>query len=249
MGSKGTEASFFQVYISKDTFFNKNLDNFLSYGEYAFLAGNVISTTSYYPMTSKTTTFLATTPYTATPDTSQTTADSPRTETVVSISNVHERDNPVYYETDPGPDFNFTLDIPCSIDGTVPITHVLGNYNNESSPSWAKFDDVLGTLSGTVPALTKDTNFTFQIDSSWSVFPTGSHTQLVIIGGKVNGRNKTEIQTATTVAVVTTQVTVGVGLVAVTVSFIMDQSNLAPLWAILQQIQIVILLLLIDDYI
>ena len=61
-----------------------------------------------------------------------------------------------------------TLDLPCSISGSTPITFAIANYMNSTVPDWISIDSLTGTLIIQAPAGTSDKEYSFYINSLMS---------------------------------------------------------------------------------
>ena len=90
--------------------------------------------------------------------------------------NVDQYTDVVYYfdtPTDSGyfsliENWNQTLsiNITCSINGSVSLEHSIESYGNNSAPTWVTIDDVNNQLSLTVPEVSANTDYWFQIKTN-----------------------------------------------------------------------------------
>ena len=71
-----------------------------------------------------------------------------------------------------------TLDLPCSISGSTPITFAIANYMNSTVPDWISIDSLTGSLTIQAPAGTSDKEYSFYINSLMS-YTTGPILKLI----------------------------------------------------------------------
>ena len=62
---------------------------------------------------------------------------------------------------------NLSISLTCSFTGSTTIAHTLGSYNGNSVPNWIGLDIANSLLKFTLPNVTVDTDFSFQIVSSF----------------------------------------------------------------------------------
>ena len=65
--------------------------------------------------------------------------------------------------------YSHIIDMPCSIDGTTPITYSLIQNGNDAMPSFVSYDNTRFTLNISQPNVNSDTNFTFKIQANTSL--------------------------------------------------------------------------------
>lgn len=141
------------------------------------------------------------------------------------------------------------------------ITYALSQYNTELVPAWVTFNATLGKLTGTLPQVSVNTTFNFYIDATSSEW-TGVLQKLITINvivppppvpapvpatvpkTEVTPEASTEAKAAATSAQAGTAAVVGVS----TVGSMFSGSNPTVIWTILNQLQMLVLILLVDNF-
>ena len=168
-----------------------------------------------------------------------------RTVTVVWGKNIFEQTQNFTFKFEANTIFKETLVPSCSVDDTVDFSFTVTSADGQEIPDWIQFNDTDLTLSGTTPELDFDETFSLHLFSNWTDIPFPNTTQVITIEVKGLVLSAT---TAGAVAVVATQgQTAAIGALSLAAS-VLNGSSPITLWAIISQLQIIILMLLIDDY-
>ena len=201
--------------------------------------------TSSYTFTGQSASFGATTNPTLSPIGTLTVDNTLVSAVLVWETNVYEEAKTFEYEYKSNTTFQETLVSSCSVDGAVPIDYNITSADDQFVPDWINFNDTDLIISGTTPETLEDTTYNLNLFSNWTVQPLGNTNQSITI--KIKG-TKIPVTTSGKVAVAATHAqTAAVGAISV-ISSVLNGSAPTALWAIIQQLQMVILILLIDDY-
>ena len=140
-------------------------------------------------------------------------------------------------------------DLTCTVSGVV-ITYALSQYNSETIPTWLTLDTSLGKLMGTLPQVSTNTSYNFYIDATSSEW-TGVLKKLITMNliasspvSKETSEPSAEAKAASTSAQAGTAAVVGIS----SVGSLFSGSNPTVIWAILNQLQMLVLILLVDDF-
>jgi hypothetical protein len=174
--------------------------------------------------------------------------NSPASGTVTYIESTSWVENIVYFSSaqtmtvTEKEDFAISPQVTCSTTG-VAVNYALSPYNSEPVPSWVTIDSSTGVLTGTAPEVDSSTSYSMYIDSTSSEF-TGASKKILIIQVKPEEPSNFGefIITATTILTI---VGISISLSKLAVS----GHSPVSLWAIIEQIQLLILVMTIDDHI
>ena len=155
--------------------------------------------------------------------------------------------------------FNETLNLSCLIDPAKSITHSLVALDGETLPTWVTLDSVEDIIRGDAPLLYQNTTYSFYVNSSWTDSPAGSSQKLIKINinqtyvPPVNNQtdeSKTTLAATSSskAAVTSSQTSTGMGVGIALITNVMTGSPPMSVWAILQQLQMVIILVMIDSF-
>jgi len=171
--------------------------------------------------------------------------DNNRTVTVVWGRNIFEETQNFTFNFEANTTFKEILVPSCSVDDTVDFSFTIASTDGQAIPDWIEFNETDLTLSGTTPELDYDETFSYHLFSNWTDIPFPNTTQTITI--EVKGL-VLPATTAGAVAVAATQgQTAAIGALSFGTS-VLNGSPPITLWAIISQLQIIILMLLIDDY-
>ena len=167
------------------------------------------------------------------------------TPAVVWETKVYEETRSFSFNFDANTTFNETLVPSCSIDGTITFTFNIISADGQNIPNWIKFNDTDFTLTGSIPESYEDQTYSLNLISNWTEQPVGVTSQSITIEVK---SLPSPVTAAAKVAVGVAQGQTAAGGVLAGINSILNGSSPTSLWAIVDQLQMVILLLLIDDY-
>jgi len=149
------------------------------------------------------------------------------------------------YKFDPNTIFKETLVPSCSVDNTIDFNFTVTTLEGQAIPGWIQFNSSAFTLSGTTPELKYGETYSFQLISNWTEIPFTYTNQTITI--EVEGLIL-PATTAGTIAIATIQGQIAVvGLLSIVTS-VLNESSPTSFWAIVNQLQVILLMLLIDDY-
>jgi hypothetical protein len=174
--------------------------------------------------------------------------NSPASGTVTYIEGTSWVENIVYFSSTQTitviekENFVISPEVTCSTTG-VAVSYTLSQYNSEPVPIWATIDSSTGVLAGTAPEVNSSTSYSMYIDSTSSEF-TGASQKILII--KVEPEEASDfgqfIVTATTILTI-------IGISANILGSSLSRNSPVGLWALIDQIQLLILLMTIDDHV
>jgi hypothetical protein len=165
----------------------------------------------------------------------------------VPLSNWIE--NIVYYlngqtmELKPGTNFTLSPDVTWSTTGEI-VSYTLSNYGNEIVPSWVQIDSSTGVVSGNAPDDKKDTSYKMYISST---SPEFSNTSLKLLILENIPEDELSVPDQVKVSTAGSLTAVGVTLGACT--SVMTGASLSSVWAILEEIQLLILVMSLENHI
>lgn len=144
-----------------------------------------------------------------------------------------------------GASFSLTPTITCSTTGQL-ITYWLDIYGTEAIPTWVSFDDTSGTISGTAPIPVVNTTYSFYVATTWVTTPPGSSKQLVqLTVPQVTTGSSSPVTTTEQIQLVDTTTSAAYGVVGASVaSAAVSGGSPVSLWAVVHQLQMIILILL-----
>jgi hypothetical protein len=174
--------------------------------------------------------------------------DSPSSSSVTYIESTNWVDTIVYY-SDPETirikervDFEFSLSVTWSTAGES-VTHVLSSYNGNSIPEWVSINSSTGALFGTSPSVVSDSSYQFAVSTTSPEFNGIIQKVITITVIRVEESNYAKIATTSTVIMNSLGISTSVGILVI------SGSSPAGIWAIINQIQILLLIITIDDHI
>jgi hypothetical protein len=176
--------------------------------------------------------------------------ESPTTAIPVSyvpLSNWIE--NIVYYlngqtmELKPGINFTLFPDVTWSTTGET-VSYTLLNYGNAIVPNWVEIDSSTGVISGSAPDDKKDTSYKMYISSTSPEFSNASLKLLVL-----ENIPEDELSVPDQVKVSTAGSLTAVGVTLGACTSVMTGASLSSVWAILEEIQLLILVMSLEDHI
>jgi hypothetical protein len=174
--------------------------------------------------------------------------NSPTSGAVAYIESTNWVENIVYFSASQtitvisGENFKISPEVTCSTTG-VAVNYAFSSYNSESVPTWVTIDSSTGVLTGTAPEVDSATSYSMYIDSTSSEF-TGASQKLLII--------KVKHDNASTLGVAIVTATIILAVIGMIMSLGYSAiTGLSPLglWAIVDQIQLLILVMSIDNHI
>ena len=171
--------------------------------------------------------------------------DITETSALIWETKVHSETKTFNFKFDANTTFNETLVPSCSVDNTITFTFNVTSADGQAIPDWIKFNDTDFTLTGSIPESYEDQTYSLNLISNWTELPLGETSQSIVI--EVKGL-PSPITTAAKVTIGVAQGQVAAGGVLAGINSLANGSSLTTLWAIIEQLQMVILLLLIDDY-
>jgi hypothetical protein len=158
-------------------------------------------------------------------------------------------ENIVYYSIDqtmelkPGTNFTLSPDVTWSTTGET-VSYTVSNYGNEISPSWVKIDSSTGVISGSAPNDKKDTSYRMYISSTSPEFTNESLKLL-----ELENTPKDELSVPDQAKVSTAGSLTAVGVTLGACTSVMTGASLSSVWAILEEIQLLILVMSLEDHI
>ena len=203
------------------------------------------SNTSSYSLSSQVPTLTGPSAVAHTPFTNSAVTSLFVTPTIIWETKVHSETQSFNFKFDANTTFNETLVPSCSIDNTITFTFNVTSANGQAIPDWIEFNDTDFTLTGSIPESYEDQTYSLNLISNWTELPLGETSQSIVI--EVKGL-PSPITTAAKVTIGVAQGQVAAGGVLAGINSLANGSSLTTLWAIIEQLQMVILLLLIDDY-
>ncbi|CAI2364508.1 unnamed protein product [Moneuplotes crassus] len=170
-------------------------------------------------------------------------APASSTETTLWETSVNRFEEPITIEANPSFPFDNFINITCSIGSSTQISYTLSSADTKSSTNWLTFTESNFSLAGTPPDSAADKTYNYTIVASWSTTPSGTATSEIT----VNAKSKATI-TAGEVAEAAAQSQVGVAAGVAVVNSALLGTPPTSLWSLLQQLQMLLLLMLIDEY-
>jgi hypothetical protein len=158
-------------------------------------------------------------------------------------------ENIVYYSNDQtmklsaGTNFTLSPEVTWSTIGEL-VSYTLSDYGNESVPSWVEIDSSTGVISGSAPNDKKDTSYRMYISSTSPEFSSESLKLL-----ELENTPKDELSVPDQVKVATAGSMAAVGVTLGACTSVMTGASLSSVWAILEEIQLLILVMSLEDHI
>jgi len=134
----------------------------------------------------------------------------------------------------------------------TPITYTLAEFEGETLPSWVSFNEQMSTISGTVPDVNETTTYSFYIEATSAEW-TGVEQKLIIIEVVATPEEVEEPEAELEVlsedqAPTNLQAGAIAGIGASILSSVISGKPPTGMWAIVHQLQFILLLLMVDDY-
>ena len=174
-----------------------------------------------------------------------TTSSQTLTTTVEWGRKVYEETQNFSFNYKPKTKFSETLIPSCSVDDSIDFTFSLVTSEGEESPDWIRLDNQGSSITGTIPNVKFGETYTFYLISNWTEIPFTYTNQTVTIEVE---RAILSSTTAGAIALMSTQGQVAASGVVSVATSVLNGTPPTSLWAIMNQLQVIILTLLIDDY-
>ncbi|CAI2371551.1 unnamed protein product [Moneuplotes crassus] len=168
---------------------------------------------------------------------------SSTTATTLWQTSVNRFNEPVTIEVNPSFPFDKFVNATCSIGTSTPISYTFTNTDSESNTDWLTFHESNLSLSGTPPDSESDKVYKYNVVASWTTTPSGTSTTEIIVDSKHK-----EVTTAGDVAEATAQAQVGIAAGIAVFNAALTGAPPTSLWSLLNQLQMLLLLMLIDEY-
>ncbi|CAI2375096.1 unnamed protein product [Moneuplotes crassus] len=166
-----------------------------------------------------------------------------KTDTALWETSVNRFIEPISIDANPSFAFDELVNVTCSIGTSTPISYTFSKADDQSDSEWLTFTESNFSLSGTPPDSAVDKVYKYTVAASWTTTPSGTATTEITINAKTK-----ETITAGEVAAATAQSQVGVAAAIAVVNAALMGTPPTSLWSLLQQLQMLLLLMLIDDY-
>ena len=126
-----------------------------------------------------------------------------------------------------------------------PITYSIKKNGGESKPDWLEYNNVTAKFEGTAPEVEEETTYSFKFKSEWKTKPKGDSSQIITL--KVKPKEEESTSKSISLAATSGGAAAGAGVSAVTSALTGNPPT--GLYAILHQLQLIILFLMIDPFI
>ncbi|CAI2365377.1 unnamed protein product [Moneuplotes crassus] len=166
-----------------------------------------------------------------------------KTDTILWQTSVNRFVEPITVEANPSFALDTFLNITCSIGTSTPINYTFSNADYQSSTDWLTFHENNFTLSGIPPDSGSDKTYKYTVVASWTTAPSGTTTTEIIVDAKHK-----EVTTAGDIAEATAQTQVGIAVGISVLNAVLVGTPPTSLWSLLNQLQMLLLLMLIDEY-
>ena len=150
-------------------------------------------------------------------------------------------------ELSSGVSFTKTLNLTWSTNGTD-IVYVLQKLQNETIPLWINFNTTTGVIDGTAPDIKSSKIYSFYVNATSTEW-TGVAQKLITLEVDVTPAITPIAIVSSAGAAAAAQAGAAAGMGASMVSSTISGSPPTGIWAIIHQLQYILLLLMVDDFI
>ena len=136
-------------------------------------------------------------------------------------------------------------DLSCSLSSSTSIVFSLGSYSNEDISSWIVINTGTGQLTIVSPEVDQNTNYSFYVNAE---IPGVTQQTQKLIKLTVKDWSTWGSQTAKVLSL-TLQLIIGVTIFALVIASLSNATSNSSIWALINQLQLLFLLLLTRAYI
>ncbi|CAI2364780.1 unnamed protein product [Moneuplotes crassus] len=218
-------------------------ENLINNGEFTYSNLDMTSATRYYEFEDRTYSYGAAVGQSNSGAAGHPNVANTITPTILWQTTVNRFEDPITLDLDKSASFNESLNITCSIGGTPTITYSFTPVDTVSKTEWLTFNETSFTLSGTSDFTADDQVHKYVVTSNWSGTPSGSSETYITLNVKSG-----EATTAGAVATAAAQAQVGIAAGIAVVNAAVAGNPPTSLWSLLQQLQMILLVMIIDEY-